>query len=98
MPLTRGTILGFDASRVTYNFTMTDGPRIIDCQISSAALDDLAGQRSKPPRVLNRDAQFLEFRDQIEKLASDRFDSEGKPKFVRIFGKHIPKGGPGVLR
>jgi hypothetical protein len=96
MPLTRGTIIGFDVSRMTYKFAMADGPHIIDCQISSAALDDLAGQRSRPPRVLDRDAQFLEFRDQIEKLASDRFDSEGKPKLVRIFSKHIPKGGPGT--
>jgi hypothetical protein len=47
---------------------MTEGPHIIDCQIRSAALDDLAGQRARPPRVLNRDAQFLEFRDQIESL------------------------------
>jgi hypothetical protein len=98
MPLTRGKILGFDASRMTYKFTMADGPRIIDCQISSAALDDLAGQRSKPPRVLNRDAEFLEFRDQIEKLASDQFDRdiERKPKLVRVFAKHIPKGDPGT--
>ena len=78
MPLARGTILGFDALRMTYKFTMMDGPHIIDCQISSAALDDLAGQRSKPPRVLNRDARFLEFRDQIEKLASDQFDRDMK--------------------
>jgi hypothetical protein len=98
MPLTRGTILGFDALRMTYKFTMMDGPHIIDCQISSAALDDLAGQRSKPPRVLNRDARFLEFRDQIEKLASDQFDRdiESKPKLVRIFAKHLPKGSPGT--
>src|ERR1700730_8017538 len=84
MPLTRGTIVGFDASRMTYKFTMMDGPHIIDCQISSAALDDLAGQRSKPPRFLDRDAQFLEFRDQIEKLASEQFDRdiESKPKLV----------------
>jgi hypothetical protein len=98
MPLARGTILGFDAARMTYKFTMADGPQIIDCQISSAALDDLAGQRSKPPRVLDRDTQFLEFRDQIEKLASDQFDRdiESKPKLVRIFAKHIPKGDPGT--
>jgi len=50
MPITRGTILGYDASRMTYQFTMTDGPQIIDCQISSVALDDLAGKRSQPPR------------------------------------------------
>jgi hypothetical protein len=98
MPLTRGTILGFDASRMTYKFTMADGPHIIDCQISSAALDDLAGQRSKPPRVLDRDAQFFEFRDQIERLASDQFDRdvESKPKLVRVFAKHIRKDSPGT--
>jgi hypothetical protein len=28
MPLTRGTILGFDALRMTYKFTMMDGPHI----------------------------------------------------------------------
>jgi hypothetical protein len=98
MPLTRGTILGFDAARMNYKFTMADGPHIIDCQISSAALDDLTGLRSKPPRVLDRDAQFLEFRDQIEKLASDQFDRDikSKPNLIRIFAKHIPKGDPGT--
>jgi hypothetical protein len=95
MPITRGTILGYDASRMTYQFTMMDGPHIIDCHISSPALDDLAGRRWQTPRVLDRDAQFLEFRDQIEKLASDQFDSriESKPKLVRIFAKHIPRRG-----
>ncbi|MDX6461602.1 MAG: hypothetical protein QOE55_5299, partial [Acidobacteriaceae bacterium] len=41
---------------------------------------------------------FLEFRDQIEKLASDQFDRdiERKPKLVRVFAKHIPKGDPGT--
>jgi hypothetical protein len=96
MPLARGKILGFNASRMSYQFTMMDGLHIIDCQISSAALDELAGQRSKPPRVLNRDAQFLEFRDQIEELASERFENEGKPKLVRIFAKHIPRSGLGI--
>jgi hypothetical protein len=96
MPLARRTILGFDASRMSYHFTMTDGPHVIDCQISSVALDDLGGKRSQPPRFLDRDAQFLEFREQIEKLASDRFDIESKPKLVRIFAKHIPKGDPGT--
>jgi hypothetical protein len=83
-----------DASRMTYHFTMMEGPHIIDCQISSVALDNLAGKRSQPPQVLKRDAQFLEFREQIEKLASDQFDRdiESKPKLVRIFAKHIPKG------
>jgi hypothetical protein len=95
MPLTRGTIIGFNASRMSYHFTMTDGQRVIDCQISSAALDELAGQRSKPPRAANRDAEFLELRDQIEELVRDRFDSEGNPKLVRIFAKHIPKSAPG---
>jgi hypothetical protein len=89
MPLTRGTIIGFNASRMSYHFTMTDGQRV------SAALDELAGQRSKPPRAANRDAEFLELRDQIEELVRDRLDSEGNPKLVRIFAKHIPKSAPG---
>ena len=59
MPLARGTIVGFDASRMTYNFTMMDGPHIIDCQISSVSLDDLAGQRWQTSRVPDRDAQFF---------------------------------------
>ena len=93
MPLARGKILGFNASRMSYHFTMTDGQRVIDC---SAALDELAGQRSKPPRAANRDAEFLELRDQIEELASERFENEGKPKLVRIFAKHIPRSGLGI--
>jgi hypothetical protein len=72
---------------MSYKFTMMDGARTVDCQISSVAMDDIAGGRwQKTP--IDRDAQFLECRDTIEHIASTQFDAKlGGP--VRIFAKHL---------
>jgi Protein of unknown function (DUF1488) len=90
MPLTRGRIVGYDDERLAYGFTMLNGDEEVDCQISDAALDELAGVRGSPSTA--RQAQFLEHRDAIERIASKLFDDTRavKGSVVRIFTKHIP--------
>jgi Protein of unknown function (DUF1488) len=90
MPLTRGRIVGYDDERLAYGFTMLNGDEAVDCQISDAAMDELAGVRGSPSTA--RQAQFLEHRDAIERIASKLFDDTRavKGSVVRIFTKHIP--------
>ncbi|MGB8604666.1 DUF1488 family protein [Bradyrhizobium sp.] len=89
MPLMRGRIVGYDADQMTFKFTMMHEARIVDCEISSIALDDLAGERGVRPG--EREAQFKLLRDVIERVASDIFDKRGEAKgeAFRIFAKHI---------
>ena len=42
MPLTRGEAVGYDADLMVFKFTMRNGEQIVQCQISRAALGDLA--------------------------------------------------------
>jgi hypothetical protein len=91
MPLTRGKINGYDSERLAFGFTMLNGDDTVDCQISDAAMDELAGVRGTPS--IARQAQFLSLRDAIEQIASDVFDAGPivKGSVVRIFTKHIHK-------
>ena len=43
VPLTRGEAVGYDADLMAFKFTMRNGQQIVHCQISRAALGDLAG-------------------------------------------------------
>jgi len=90
MPLTRGRIVGHDGERLAFGFTMLNDGETVDCQISDAAMDELAGVRGSPSTV--RQAQFLEHRDAIEQIASNLFDQSRavKGSVVRIFTRHIP--------
>ena len=89
MPLTRGRIGGYDSERLAFGFTMMNGDQEIECQISDAAMDELAGTRGTPS--LARQAQFIALRDAIEMIASDIFDNGPfvKGATIRIFTKHI---------
>jgi hypothetical protein len=99
MALERGRIIGYDNRRMTFEFTMTDAiGQLVDCKISSAAMDQLAGGRGTTPS--EREAQFLDLRDEIERIATDLFD-EALPKpvrMVRIFYHHIRLGTNEVPR
>jgi hypothetical protein len=89
MPLERGRIIGYDVSRMAFEFTMIDKARIVGvaCEISSAAMDQLAGTKGTMPT--DREAQFLQLQDAIERIASDLFDA-GKPGgMIRIFFHHV---------
>jgi hypothetical protein len=87
MPLQRGSIIGYDAGRMTFKFAMlrSDG-RVVDCGISGAAMDELVGNKGGSPE--ERHSQFVELRDGIEQIASDIFDRNASHQ-VRIFSKHV---------
>ncbi|WP_407170294.1 DUF1488 family protein [Bradyrhizobium sp. ORS 111] len=91
MPLTRGRIGGYDSERMAFGFTMLDGGQTVECQISDAAMDELADTKGTPS--IARQAQFLTLRDSIERIASDLYDSGSMVKggTIRIFTKHIRK-------
>ena len=72
MPLIRGRIVGYDSERLAFKFTMQNGDETVECQISDAAMDELAGV--KGTQSIARQAQFLALRDAIERVASDMFD------------------------
>jgi hypothetical protein len=89
MPLTRGQILGHDNARLAFAFSMVNDGETIQCQISDAAMDELAGTKGTPS--IARQAQFVTHRDTIERIASDLYDEAPRIKgyVVRIFTKHI---------
>ena len=88
MPLTRGEAVGYDADLMVFKFTMRNGEQIVQCQISHAALGDLADRW----RGAGSRAEFEAHRELIEAKASELFDqtSREETRLVRIFSKHIP--------
>jgi Protein of unknown function (DUF1488) len=90
MPLTRGEAVGYDADLMVFKFTMRNGEQIVQCQISHAALGDLADRWRGSSRDLR--AEFEAHRELIEAKASELFDqtSREETRLVRIFSKHIP--------
>ena len=70
---------------------MMDEARVVDCEVSSVALDDLAGE--KGIRSSEREAKFKRLRDTIERVTSGTFDERGTAEgaSIRIFSKHIRK-------
>jgi len=70
---------------------MLNKDETVECTISGAAMDELAGKKGTLPA--EREAQFLLLRDAIERIASDNFDSETPATggVVRIFAKHVQK-------
>ena len=90
MPLTRGEAVGYNADMMAFQFTMRNGEQIVQCQISNAALRNLAGGWRGAARELP--AEFEAHRELIEAIASAQFDqtSRKETSLVRIFAKHIP--------
>jgi hypothetical protein len=90
MTLERGRIIGYDTNRMTFDFTMTDAEgKTVHSKIRSAAMDELAGFKGTMPS--DREALFLQFRDDIERIASDLFD-KGAPApvgLIHVFRHHI---------
>lgn len=68
---------------------MLSGRQMVRCQISDAALDDLAEMKGMSDST--RMTQFLALRDTIEQTASQLFDERpGLPgSIVKIFSKHV---------
>ena len=80
--LTSGRLLGYDPERMAFLFTLMHGARIVDCEISGAALDDLEGE--KGTRHSEREAQFRRLRERSS--ASRPLRSSGKAdRKARLF-------------
>ena len=94
MPLTRDRIIGHDIERLAFRFTMLNATDTVECQISDAAMDELAGTRGT--ESMARQAQFLALRDAVEGIASDMFDRVPvvKGRVIRIFTKHVQQASP----
>lgn len=89
MPLTRGQIVGYDTKRLAFAFTMMNDDETVQCQISDAAMDEVAEAKGTPS--IARQAQFIAHRDTIEQIASELYDKAPHIKgyVIRIFTKHI---------
>ena len=92
MPLSPGQLVGYSDARRMFMFTMLNGAETIQCEISSSAMDDLAGGVSGGPA--GREAQFLTVRREIECVASAIFDdgaSDYEGGAIRIFAKDLER-------
>jgi Protein of unknown function (DUF1488) len=77
MPLQRGDLLGFNFNRMVVEFTMLNRNEVIQCAISTAAMDDLEDKRDVRPH--QRVDQFMRLREVIEEQASRKFfDEQGR--------------------
>ncbi len=77
-----------------FQFTMLNKGETVECTISGAAMDELSGKRGTLPA--EREAQFLLLREAIERIASDKFDSETPVTggVVPFFAKDIRSAPP----
>ena len=74
MLLRQGEVLGYDFNRMVVEFTMLNQDKVIQCAISTAAMDDLEGKRDVKPH--QRVAQFMRLREVIEERAAHKFFEE----------------------
>ena len=85
MPLQRGEVQGYDFNRMVVEFTMLNQDKVIQCAISTAAMDDLEGKHDVKPH--QRLDQFMRLREAIEEQASRKFFEEevrsGRPVILR---------------
>ena len=74
MPLQRGQVQGYDFNRSVVEFTMLNQGKVIQCTISTTAMDDIEGKRNVKPD--QRVEQFMRLREVIEERASRKFFEE----------------------
>ena len=74
MPLISHGIEGHDEDRRAFRFSMLNDNQVVLCQISDAALDELAGM--KGTESSERMVQFLALRQKVEQTASRLFDEK----------------------
>ncbi|HZP75563.1 MAG TPA: DUF1488 family protein [Pseudolabrys sp.] len=82
MTLRRGDIQGYDFDRMIVEFTMLEGDTVVQCAISTAAMDDLEGRRDA--RSTQRLEQFARLRDTIEARAARKFAEEPAAAGARL--------------
>jgi len=74
MPLRQGEVHGHDFNRMVVGFTMLNQDKVVQCAISTAAMDDLEGNRNV--KAHQRVEQFMRLREVIEEQASRKFDEQ----------------------
>jgi Protein of unknown function (DUF1488) len=74
MSLRRGEVHGYDFNRMVVEFTMPNQDKVIQCTISTKAMDDLEGKHDVKPH--QRVEQFMRLREVIEDQASRKFFDE----------------------
>lgn len=67
-------VQGYDFNRSVVEFTMLNQGNVIQCAISTAAMDNLEGRRDVKPD--QRVDQFMRLREVIEERASRKFFEE----------------------
>ena len=77
MTLMRGQVLTYEFNRMVVMFTMPDGQTDVPCAISTTAMDDLDQTRGAKSAV-EREAQFMKLRDQIEGRAARKYLEVGR--------------------
>jgi hypothetical protein len=87
MTLQRGEIQGYDFDRMIVEFTMLDADRVVQCAISTAAMDDIEGKREA--RATQRLEQFARLRDAIEARAARKFADEPASAGARLVLRSI---------
>ena len=85
MPLQQGEVLGYDFNRMVVEFTMLNLGKVLQCAISTAALDDL--ERNTSVKADGRVDQFIRLRAAIEHCTEQKF-----------FAGFVEAGGRVVLR
>jgi hypothetical protein len=85
MPLQQGEVRGYDFNRSVVEFTLLNQGTVIQCAISTDAMDHLEGRRGVKPD--QRVDQFMRLREVIEERASRKFFEEpasaNKPVVLR---------------
>jgi len=71
MTLLRGEVQGYDVDRMIVQFTMINDGRVVQCAVSSTAMDAIEGAGDVKPD--QRVDQFVRLRDVIEERATRRF-------------------------
>ena len=64
MPLQRGEVRGFNFDRMVVEFTMLNQDKVIECAISTAAMDDLEGKHEV--KADQRIGQFLRLHSRLK--------------------------------
>jgi hypothetical protein len=71
MALLRGEVQGYDVDRMIVQFTMINDGKVIQCAVSSGAMDAIEG--GGEVKSDHRIDQFVRLRDVIEERAARRF-------------------------
>ncbi len=71
MRLQQGDVLGYDYNRMVVEFTMLDAGKVVQCSISTDALDNL--DQNTSIKADGRKDQFVRLRTLVEEHADQKF-------------------------